>query len=158
MGNSDLRQEWETPADFWKVIDGEFDFKLDACATRTNAKCIEFCSPFDDGLREQRWSRTTWCNPGFSNIGPWMQKARDEAERFETEKAVMVVMGLVNPSTKVWNDWGLRASEIRLLRPRVQFIAPPGVEQSSNMRENALFIFRWNPHRRPPDIWTWQWK
>lgn len=152
----DVRQEWETPADFWEVVESEFSFELDACANATNRQCPRYWNLVDDGLT-QDWLPRTWCNPGFKNVYPWLLKAREEACRFGRESQI-VVMGLTNPSTDVWYEQGLQASEIRLLSPRVQFVAPAGVKQTSNPRENALFIYRWNPHCRPPDIWTWRWK
>jgi phage N-6-adenine-methyltransferase len=156
----DLRQEWETPPDFWEVINAEFHFEMDACAIPKNTKCVLFVTPEQDGLTVT-WAERTWCNPGFSNIGAWLRKAIEQVARKEPADRLgthIVVMGLVNPSTDAWSQWGLRASEIRLLSPRVQFVAPFGVKQTSNPRENALFIFRYNPHRRPADIWTWKWK
>lgn len=159
----DLRQEWETPQDFFDVVDAEFGFDIDVCATSANTKCSHFIGLQGNALDIcVRWydpyegGGTAWCNPGFTNIGPWMEKAY--AEVIGGDTTVVVVMALVSPSTKWWRDWAMKASEIRLLGgKRVQFVAPEGVKQSSNARENCLIIFRPNPHNRKPDIWTWDW-
>lgn len=160
----DLRQEWETPQGFFDVADREFNFILDAAATCDNAKCAEFISPERDALRlSVRWVPNVpdyalgnvWLNPGFSDVAPWMAKAHREADAFAIS---VVVMALISPSTKWWRDWAMKASEIRLLGgKRIQFVAPEGVKQSSNARENCLIIFRPNPHNLEPRIWTWDW-
>lgn len=41
--------EWETPLDFFKVLDAEFHFDVDVCATPENAKCTEYYTKADDG-------------------------------------------------------------------------------------------------------------
>lgn len=168
MTERDLRQEWETPQDFFGVVDREFRFQLDAAATAENAKCEAYYSPEADSL-SIRWpwvlpesshilptSSRVWLNPGFAKPEPWVQKAYKEAQKHAA--AVVVVMALISPSTDWWRDWAMKASEIRLLGgKRVQFKAPPGIKQSSNARENCLIIFRPNPHNLEPNIWTWDW-
>ena len=71
-----------------------------------------------------------------------------------------VMMVLVAPSTDWWNTWALKADEIIYLTPRVNFVAPPGIKQTSNNRDNALLVYR-----RVPDgmtggarHMTWRWK
>ena len=157
----ELRQEWETPDDFFGVVNSEFEFQLDAAANQLNKKCAIWMDSRFDALRPKaKWvhanSLRVWVNPGFSGVDPWMGKAYVEAQKHLG--AVVVVMALISPSTKWWRDWALKASEIRLLGGRrVQFKAPPGIKQSSNSRENCLVIFRPNSHHLPPHIWTWDW-
>lgn len=176
----DMRQEWETPDDFFGVVDEEFRFDIDVCATAQNAKCVVHISPEMDALAPgTRWLwpgegqlkpntgsiTRAWCNPGFAKPEPWLRKACFEATRGPF--GVVVVMALVAPSTKWWRNWAMKASAIRLLtsshpdnkrfKSRLQFKPPKGVEESSNDRENCLIIFRQNPHNLPPRIWMWDW-
>lgn len=163
----DPRQEWRTPKDFWGVIDREFEFQLDAAASKENALCEMFLTKRVDALTS-KWTGDWWsvydepltrvyCNPGFSNLRPWMTKAYREAKR--VPNALIAVMGLVSTSTKWWSFAETYAAEIRLLSPRVQFNPAPGVAKSSNARENCLVIFRRQPVEAPKArIWTWRWK
>ena len=48
---------WETPDAFFRALDAEFHFTLDVCALPVNAKCREFYTPKQDGLK-QPWSGT----------------------------------------------------------------------------------------------------
>src|SRR5690348_18443707 len=49
-----IRQDWETPIQLFRILDDEFGFELDVCATRHNSKCVRFFAPEIDGLA-QRW-------------------------------------------------------------------------------------------------------
>lgn len=71
--------EWETPLDFFKVLDAEFHFDVDVCATPENAKCTEYYTKADDGL-EKTWMGSCWMNPPYGRgIGKWMKKAYESA-------------------------------------------------------------------------------
>lgn len=91
----------ETPADVFDPLNKEFGFTLDVAAARHNAKCQRFFakSPeetvftraqgdlWKERMREQgamgfdglsyEWARyeVVWCNPPFSDIAPWVEKA-----------------------------------------------------------------------------------
>lgn len=166
---ADLRQEWETPEDFMCVIRSEFKPSLDVCATRLNRKCQAFIAPpgYDDpramasgvdGLVDS-WDVfnhcVAWCNPGFSNILPWLKKAADESQ--------CGVESLVLTHASHGSDWwqfGMaHATECRLLKPRVQYKAPPGIKQTSNPRDGALWVFRSRWHRKTgAHVYVWNWK
>ena len=42
--------EWATPKGLFDILDEEFLFELDPCATKDNAKCPKFYTKEDDGL------------------------------------------------------------------------------------------------------------
>ena len=45
---------WETPQYLFDELDREFHFGIDACATPENAKCENFFTQKEDGLK-QKW-------------------------------------------------------------------------------------------------------
>ena len=51
---SSATDDWATPQDFFDLLDREFNFELDVCASPTNAKCEKFFTVDDDGLA-QKW-------------------------------------------------------------------------------------------------------
>lgn len=71
--------EWETPHDLFDKLDKELHFDIDVCATPENAKCKRFFTKEQDGLK-MPWVGVCWCNPPYSNIAAWVQKARNEAK------------------------------------------------------------------------------
>lgn len=67
-----------TPDELWAPINDEFRFTLDAAATADNAKCERWC---EDGLSESWAGDVVWCNPPYSNIAAWVEKAWSEMMR-----------------------------------------------------------------------------
>lgn len=73
--------QWATPQSFFDELNKEFNFELDVCALPENAKCKKFFSPEQDGLKQQ-WSGVCWMNPPYGReIGKWVKKASESAER-----------------------------------------------------------------------------
>ena len=59
-----LDDRFRTPPWLFKVLDDEYDFRLDACAESEVALCKDYYSPEQDGLK-QNWAEhgTVFCNP-----------------------------------------------------------------------------------------------
>ena len=177
------RAEWRTPRDFWAVIDKEFNFDIDVAATPENALCRMNSTKQGDTLRaahswfpfvgggilsgigvEKKRFLAAYCNPPFGNMTEWITKARSEVAA--TKGSVAVVLCRCAPSTNWWKaacagDAKL-AVEIRLLKPRVNFEPPPGIQATGgNDQEMAMFVFR---HRRFVEdhvdliINNWEWR
>ena len=47
---SSKSDEWATPQEIFNVLNEEFDFNLDPCATAENAKCPIFYTKEDNGI------------------------------------------------------------------------------------------------------------
>jgi phage N-6-adenine-methyltransferase len=88
--------EWETPPALFYMYDRQYDFKLDVCASATNAKVPSFFTKEMDGLSKDWIAPAVWMNPPYSNIGVWIKKALDEIEKGNCE----VVVALL----PVWTD------------------------------------------------------
>lgn len=66
---------WETPQGLFDELNKEFHFTLDVCALPENAKCAEYYTPEQDGLK-QCWKGVIWCNPPYGReIGSWVRRA-----------------------------------------------------------------------------------
>jgi len=72
---------WGTPRAFYEWLNSQLAFTIDVCALPTNTKHSRFFTPKDNGLAQSWEGETVWCNPpyGHGRIGPWLEKARDEA-------------------------------------------------------------------------------
>ena len=53
---SSKKDEWETPQYIYNKLHQEFDFTLDPCASKENAKCDKYYTKEDNGLL-QDWSK-----------------------------------------------------------------------------------------------------
>ena len=121
---------WETPQDLFNMLDDEFHFDIDVCATSENAKCSKFFSPLDDGL-SQDWQGVCWMNPPYGKeIGAWMKKAM-EAE------AIVVCLVPSRTDTKWWHEYAMKASEIRFIKGRLKF----GDSKNSAPFPSAIIVF-----------------
>ncbi|HPU86312.1 MAG TPA: DNA N-6-adenine-methyltransferase [Candidatus Latescibacteria bacterium] len=171
---TDIRQEWRTPKNLWDLMDACYRFNFDLAANSGNALCEAWVGPDNkaEWLRdifsplagrvfagEEPRTIRAYCNPGFSGFAQWLPRCRDLIRQFDAFDFI-VVMALVDPSTGWWAQWAMDADEIVFLRPRVQFVAPPGVRASSNTKPNCLLIYRPRPvnYYADPRFVNWDWK
>ena len=157
-----LRQEWETPPDFWQAVNRMYEFQVDVCASRWNTKCPMFVPVETNALHEHTTWITeklnrAWCNPGFADVQRWHQKACEQAQRHPSGLVVMI--GIPGAS-QGWYEYAQQyADEIVDLSPRVNFLAPWPIKQSTNTRESQLFIYRRKlVPTRPATRTLWNWK
>jgi len=57
--------EWATPQEFYNKLNYEFEFTLDPCATKENAKCKHFYTKKDDGLSKDWDCEVVFMNPPY---------------------------------------------------------------------------------------------
>lgn len=108
---------WATPQDFFDGLDKEFHFTLDACALVENAKCARYYGPEEDGLKQDWSNETVFCNPPYSDIKNWVEKAYNEAKR--GAKVVMLIPERTD--TRYFHDFIYGKHEIRFVRGRLKF-------------------------------------
>lgn len=126
--------QWATPQALFDAIDSRFGFTLDACADEENAKCADYYDREADGLA-QEWGGTVWCNPPYGRqIGDWVRKAAEEAER----GAVVVALVPARVDTKWWNNYAMRATEVYFFKGRIKF---EGGAPHSAPFPSALLVF-----------------
>lgn len=119
-------------------LDARFHFTLDVAASIENTKCERFYDREADGL-EQSWNgERVWCNPPYSECGPWVDKAWDEwwgpsgARLGANPGAELIVMLL--PANRTEQRWWQDLVEpyrdnhsqfhVEFLRGRRRFVRP----------------------------------
>jgi len=161
-----IKQELQTPKDFWKTINDEFKFQIDVCASEANRKCALYITKQQDALREDTpWvgknSQRCWCNPGFSTVIPWHVKAHAEAQKHPGASVVLV--GLPGASQE-WYDFAFtHATEIRHCKDRINYVVPPegialDMKECGNSRESWVFIYRRKVYTAPAQVVLWDWR
>ena len=113
--NSD---EWETPQYLYDLLNAEFGFNLDPCATNENHKCERYFTKERNGLLQKWGGYTVFCNPPYSCIAKWVEKAYREAQQDNTT-VVLLIPGRTD--TRYFHDFILHRSEIRFIRGRLKF-------------------------------------
>ena len=109
--------EWETPQDLFDVLNKEFNFDIDVCATAENAKVLNYWDKATNGL-EQNWSLWgwKWMNPPYGReIVDWVKKASEERQ--------VVALLPARTDTRWFHDYIYKKKGviIRFLKGRLKF-------------------------------------
>ena len=130
---SSATDEWSTPRHFFKMLDAEFGFTLDVCATPENAKCRRFYTREDDGL-SQPWDGVVFCNPPYgTEIGAWMERAYYAG----LAGATVVCLVPARTDTAWWHDYAMKG-DVRFIRGRLKF----GTATNSAPFPSAVVVFQ----------------
>lgn len=131
----DRATTWE---DFGPLHD-HFRFTIDVAASAENAKVPRFYTRAQDGLAQPWAGERVWCNPPYSVIRPWVEKAWAETE------AELVAMLL--PANRTEQTWW-------------QDLVEPYRDQPGGRLRSRFFPGRWRfvaagdtkirPNARPP--------
>ena len=114
--NSD---EWYTPMDFFKLLNDEFHFNLDPCATSENHKCDTYFTREIDGLSQKWGGYRVFCNPPYGRgIGDWVKKAYEESQEPNT---LVVMLIPARTDTKWFHNYIYGKAEIRFIKGRLKF-------------------------------------
>lgn len=135
---SSATDQHETPQAFFNAVEERYGpFDLDVCATLANAKCKEFYTPDQDGLR-QAWRGRVWCNPPYGReIGRWVERAVIATQGIlSAQLAVMLLPSRTD--TAWWHDWVQPNAEVEFLRGRLRF----GGAKNSAPFPSCLAVFR----------------
>src|SRR5690606_2522126 len=88
-GVDDSVDDRETPPCVYVPLHAEFDFTFDAASSHHNAKCARHCTldgffiggqkvSHEHGLVFSWRGERVWCNPPFSDLRVWVERAWDE--------------------------------------------------------------------------------
>ena len=70
--------EWATPQATFDLLNRAWNFTLDPCATKENARCAKFYTKEDDGLTHSWDGEKVFMNPPYGRvIGEWVKKASE---------------------------------------------------------------------------------
>tara|TARA_R100000963_G_C4590379_1_gene67798 strand:- start:240 stop:656 length:417 start_codon:yes stop_codon:yes gene_type:complete len=114
---SSKSNEWTTPIDFYNQLNKEFNFTLDPCCTKDNAKCNKFYTKDDDGLSKDWSNEIVFMNPPYGReIKHWIKKAYDES----LKGALVVCLIPARTDTTYWHDYCMKGT-IKFIRGRLKF-------------------------------------
>lgn len=136
-GNSSVHfssktDDWYTPQDFYDEWDEKFNFTLDVCASKENAKCGKFFTKEQDGL-SQKWEGVCWMNPPYGReIGKWMEKAYQSS----LDGATVVCLVPSRTDTRWWHDYAMKG-DITFIKGRLRF----GGAKNSAPFPSAVVVF-----------------
>lgn len=128
-------EEWGTPQGLFDRLNEEFNFTIDICASKENAKCPKYYTKEEDALKKE-WGGVIWMNPPYGRqIENWVKKAKETARQ---GKATVVCLLPARTDTAWWHDYAMKANEIRLIRGRLKF----GDGKGSAPFPSAIVVFK----------------
>ena len=130
--NSD---EWATPQDIYNKLDREFHFDLDPCSTIENHKTDLYFTVEQDGLKQNWAGHKVFCNPPYSNISKWVEKAFRESKNDHT---IIVLLIPARTDTRYFHNFILNRAEIRFIKGRLKF----GNQKNSAPFPSMIVIFK----------------
>lgn len=136
--------QYETPPALFKNLDDEFRFGFDVCAQPSTAKCLNYWTEQNDALSKD-WANDTdsnfgkwlWCNPPYSKIMPWIDKAIDA--QYKGRGTVMLVM--CDPSVQWFSKALVSCSEVRYVTNGRLAFYRDGKPAAGNNKGSAIFVF-----------------
>lgn len=144
-------QDWATPPAFFTFLDSQFHFDIDVCASAENAKCENYLTKEDDAFVEPWFTLdlggdveqnlSAFCNPGFAEPLKWHKRAFEQCNPDNGYMRFACVLGIAGASQE-WFEFAYNNTLMIIhLSPRVQYLAPPGVKQSSNNYESVVYVY-----------------
>lgn len=135
-GANDSVDDRGTDPALFKELDQRFSFTVDVAAAAHNAKLSRYYDITQDGISKSWAGERVWCNPPYSNIRPWVEKAIAERQ------AELVVMLL--PANRTEQSWWQELIEpnrdnggrlrVEFMRGRLRFIQAGKQEIGPNER------------------------
>ena len=129
---------WATPQEFYDKLNDEFNFTLDPCATEDNAKCDNFFTADDDGLKQDWSGNSVFCNPPYGRaIKDWVKKSYEESLKTNTTVVMLIPS---RTDTIYFHEFIYGKAEIRFIKGRLKF----GDAKNSAPFPSIVVIYRNN--------------
>ncbi len=146
------KQDYCTPPEFIQAVKkrlGIGEFAVDLAASRENSVASVYFTEEMNSLT-QSWimqGRWVWCNPPFSNIKPWVDKADEEAL-----KGAQIAMLLpASVGANWWLDYVDGKAHALFLNGRLTFVG----EIAPYPKDCALLLY--TPYIRGGyEVWNWR--
>lgn len=136
QGPNEQVDDREITDDDFDPIAHRFGFTVDAAASPHNAKVGTFWTKDDCGLVHTWAGHRVWCNPPYSNIRPWVEKAAT----FRADIAVLLL-----PANRTEQAWW---------QDIIEPLQRVGLVRVENFRGRMRFIAanddKIRPNQRPP--------
>lgn len=94
----DVDDRW-TPLHLWIPWNDRWQFTLDAAASHDNHLCERYFTLEEDGLQQSWGQERVWCNPPYSDMRSWVDKAWFE---FSLSCPLIVMLAPANRTEQRW--------------------------------------------------------
>ncbi len=130
---SSKTDQWSTPNELFNTLNKEFQFTLDPCATKENAKCKKYYTKKENGLIQDWSNEIVFMNPPYGReIKHWIKKAYEES----LKGAIVVCLVPARTDTIYWHNYCLKG-KVRFIKGRLKF----GNSKNSAPFPSAIVVF-----------------
>lgn len=135
---TEIRDLWETPKFVFDYYNKRFDLRMDVAASDENKLCEHWLTESDDALNSSWSVWGNWCNPPYSKILPWVEKAISEMKQGK-----LTVMLIPADTSVQWFKLAYEnCTECHFISGRLAFInAETKKPVSGNNKGSVVFIF-----------------
>lgn len=141
-----------TTRETFDPLDARFGFTVDVAASDVNARCLRYYTRETNGLAQSWAGESVWCNPPYSDIRPWVEKAWQESHAARS----IVMLLPANRTEQAWwqdlvepyRDRAGSALRVEFLRGRHRFIQQGKRSVETNERPPfGVCLLIWTPVR-----------
>ena len=133
LTEAEVRDLWRTPELLAAYLVEKYKLERDVASSNLNKVCDLNFDETEDGLA-QEWDKNSWCNPPYSDILPWAEKALES----DVTTVLLLPMRTASPWFRALT--GERRVAWYAFKGRVAFTPPPGVKNSSPRHDSGLFV------------------
>lgn len=149
-GPDDATDNRATPVEWFAEMQARWEFTVDVAASAANHKLPRYFTIRDNGLMQPWTGERVWCNPPFSRIGAWVEKAWHESRA----ASLIVLLVPANRTEQAWwqdfiepyRDRAGSPLRVEFIRQRRRFIASGNAAVQANERPPfgvCLLIWEW---------------
>ena len=143
--------EWGTPQETFDMLNEEFNFTLDPCASHLNHKCTKYYTIEEDGLSMSWAGECVFMNPPYGNdAAKWIAKAYFESQYAE----IIVALLPARTDTRWFHDYVYHKSEIRFIKGRLKFVGPDGTTGTATFPSMIIVWRNGRPVRKAAAVRT----
>lgn len=135
------RDNLGTDPELFGMLNRRFGFTLDPACTYENRKCATYYTKDVDGLAQPWRFHRVWCNPPYSEIRRWVEKALLEWAQFEPPELIVMLLPANRTEQRWWQDLVEprrdregSALRVEFLRGRQRFVMPGAESIGPNER------------------------
>ena len=139
-----IRDLWQTPTEIFDWYNRRLHFDTDVAASADNHLTPNYLDEQDNALVCD-WGVRNWCNPPYSDITPWVNKAIEQMG-----KGKLTVMLIPADTSVKWFKLAYEnCSECHLISGRIAFINSETKKPvSGNNKGSVVFVFDPKPLTR----------
>ncbi len=116
---SSKSNEWGTPISFFRRLNKEYRFTLDAATTTELAKCPIYYTKQDNSLVKSWGGNIVFLNPPYGRgLKHWVRKAYLEGEKPDT-RVVMLIPARTD--TIYFHEYVMKAAKVIFVKGRLKF-------------------------------------